>query len=267
VRAIALGVMHWTWGEYEFVWRELDAEQRLGVGLATDQLILDGVRSIRSWSRVAQGIGWLQRVAVPAAGPEAAHRFELSEDEQQVLGAVNGRSSVEQICSVSFLSSFETCRLLWALQLLGLVRWTESGETAGVDQQALADAEVLDLESVVERFNQMFNRVYVFLRGRLGDEADAFMDEVMREVAEHYPALFEGVELRHYGRADFEQMLANVAELPLDERRRLMLAGLNEVVYAILLAVKRTRGTQEEAVVSGLIKEGFRRLGSEAGAG
>jgi hypothetical protein len=40
-----------------------------------------------------------------------------------------------------------------------------------------------------------------------------------------------------------------------------MLAGLNELVAAIQLGVKEHHGAEEEAVVSGIIKEAYRRLG------
>ena len=86
----------------------------------------------------------------------------------------------------------------------------------------------------------MFSRIYGFLRGRLGDAVDAFMDGCLEEVSRQYGALFDGVDLKHYGRADFEQMLANVADLPAEQRKSLMVSALNELVYVIQLAV-RTR--------------------------
>ena len=90
---------------------------------------------------------------------------------------------------------------------------------------------------------------------------DAFMEEALGRVAGQYGSLFYGVDLKQYGRADYDQLLANVADLPAAERRRLMLAGLNELVASIQLGVKERHGAQEEAVVSGIIKEAYRRLG------
>ena len=77
-----------------------------------------------------------------------------------------------------------------------------------------------------------------------------------------YGALFGGVDLKNYGRADFEQMLANVADLPPEQRKSLMIAALNELVFVIQLAVRTRHGAQEEAVVSGIIKDGLRRMGA-----
>ena len=109
----------------------------------------------------------------------------------------------------------------------------------------------------MERFNQMLSRIYSFLRGRMGEEVDDFMDEALARIAGQYELLFYGVDLKQYGRADYDQMLANVADLPPDERRRLMVAGLNELV-----AVDPARGPQRlgragDAVVSGIIKDGL----------
>jgi hypothetical protein len=41
-----------------------------------------------------------------------------------------------------------------------------------------------------------------------------------------------------------------------------MVAGLNELVFVIQLAIRMNHGAQEEAVISGIIKDGFRRLGA-----
>ena len=56
---------------------------------------------------------------MPTGNTEALLRIELTEEEQEVLAHVNGRATIEQICQVSYLSNLETCRVLWALTVLG----------------------------------------------------------------------------------------------------------------------------------------------------
>jgi hypothetical protein len=146
--------------------------------------------------------------------------------------------------------------------VLGAVRKGQPGEAAARAEKAAEREEELDLEGLVENFNQMLSRIYTFLQGRLGEPVDAFMDEALGRVAGQYGALFYGVDLKQYGRADYDQLLANVADLPPTERRNLMLAGLNELVASIQLGVKEHHEPQEEAVVSGIIKEAYRRLGA-----
>ena len=59
----------------------------------------------------------------------------------------------------------------------------------------------------------------------------------------------EGVELKLYGRADYEQMLTNVAGLPADQRRQLIVAGLNELTFMMQLSVRTRLGADAEGVV------------------
>jgi hypothetical protein len=261
VKEILMDLFTWTRGDYEMLIKEQDPDNLIQLNISTENLILEGIRRCRSWSQVWRGIGDIGTVFVRTEDTDVLYKLELSDEEHEVLAHVNGRSTVEQICEVSYLTNFETCRTLWALRVLRVVRRMADSEP---EAEGLSARErELDLEEIVEKFNQMFSRVYGFLRGRLPEEsaADQFMEGALEEVSRQYGALFDGVDLRHYGRADFEQMLANVADLPAEQRKSLMLSGLNELVFVIQLGVRQHLGKQEEAVVSGIIKDGFRRLG------
>ena len=114
----------------------------------------------------------------------------------------------------------------------------------------------------MERLNQMLSRVYAFLRGRLGDPVDELMAAALSSTSGRYEALFYDVDLKQYGRADYDQMLANVADLPAAERRQLIVAGLKDLLGSVAAGVRASRGSEEEAVVSGIIKDGLRRIGA-----
>jgi Domain of unknown function (DUF4388) len=262
VKEILLDVFTWTTGEYELLMTEPEQDDVIALNMSTEGLILDGIRRTRAWTRIYRGIGGdLESIPMPTGNTDALLRIELTDEEQEILAHVNGRATIEQLCGVSYLSNLETCRVLWALMVLGVVRKGQASEAAAREEGIARSEQELDLESIVERFNQMLSRIYSFLHGRVGEEVDAFMDETLERIAGQYELLFYGVDLKQYGRADYDQLLANVADLPPDERRRLMLAGLNELVASIQLGVRAKLGTQEIAVVSGIIKEAYRKLG------
>ncbi len=262
VRQILLDVFTWTDGEYELVMNEPGAEDVVALQFSTEGLILEGIRRTRAWSRIWRGAGGdLEAVPVPTNNQEMLLKLELTEEEQEVLAHVNGRATVEQICQVSYLSNLETCRVLWALFVLGVLRRGAPGESEKQPEGRAQREQELDIESIIERFNQMLNRIYTFLQGRLGDQVDALMEEALTQIQGQYEALFYGVDLKQYGRADYDQMLANIADLPAGERRRLMLAGLNELVTSIQLSVRQRLGPQEIAVVSGIIKDAYKKFG------
>jgi hypothetical protein len=262
VHDILMELFDWTHGEYELVMKDMDQDQVLSLHIPTETLILEGIRRSRSFSQVIRGIGDIDAVLVPTGSTDVLYKLDLTAEEQEILSHVNGRATVEQICDVSYMSNFETCRILWALKVLGVVRRSGADDTAAVGTSTLQQQRELDLEAIVEKFNQMFSRIYHFLRGRLGEGVDGFMDTCLEEVSRQYAALFAGVDLKQHGRADYEQMLANVADLPPEQRKSLMVTALNELVFVIQLAVRTRHGSQEEAVVSGIIKDGLRRLGS-----
>lgn len=260
VHDILMELFDWTHGEYELVIKDMDPDQVLSLQISTENLILEGIRRSRSFSQVIRGIGDIDAVLVPTGTTEVRYKLDLTAEEQEVLSHVNGLATVEQICDVSYLSNFETCRILWALKVLGVIRRSGAEDVAAVGTSALEQQRELDLEAIVEKFNQMFGRIYHFLRGRLGDGVDGFMETCMEEVSRQYGALFDGVDLKTYGRADYEQMLANVADLPPKQRKALMIAGLNELIGSVQAGVRERLGAEEETVVSGIIKDGFRRL-------
>jgi len=262
VHDIMMELFDWTHGDYELVMKDMDPDQVLSLHISTENLILEGIRRSRSFSQVIRGIGDIDAVLVTTGTTEVLYKLDLTAEEQEILSHVNGRATVEQICDVSYLSNFETCRILWAFKVLGVIRRSGAEDAVAVGDSALKQERELELEAIVEKFNQMFSRIYHFMKGRLGDGVDSFMDSCLEAVSRQYGALFDGVDLKDFGRADYEQMLANVADLPPDQRKSLMIAALNELVFVIQLAVRTRHGAQEEAVVSGIIKDGLRRMGA-----
>ncbi len=262
VKEMLLDVFTWTTGEYELAMSEPGKEEVITLNFSMENLILEGVRRIRSWSRIYRGIGAeFSAVPVPPGNTEVLLKLELSDEEQEVLSHASGRATYEQICQVSYLSNIETCRILWALQVLGVLRREQPGEAARTGEGVAEREREMDVEHVVEKFNQMLGRIYSFLRGRGGDDdVDGFMGEALSRVTTRYATLFYGIDLKQYGRADYEQMLANVADLPPKQRKALMIAGLNELIGSVQAGVREHHGPEEEAVVSGIIKDGFRRL-------
>jgi len=262
VRDILLDVFTWSHGEYQLVMNQPGPEDVATLNLPWEGLVLDGIRRTRSWSRVWRALGAIDSAPLPTGNTEVLQKIELSGEESDILAHVNGQATIDQICQASYLPHFETCRLLWAFQVLGLMRRGQAAEAAAQEEDRRELESELDLEDVVERLNQMLSRVYAFLRGRLGEQADELMTKAMESTSGRYEALFYDVDLKQYGRADYDQMLANVADLPAAERRQLIVAGLKDLLGTVQASVRASRGSEEEAVVSGIIKDGLRRIGA-----
>jgi hypothetical protein len=142
VKEILLDVLTWTQGEYELISGEIGFEDVVILSFPMENLILEGIRQTRSWSLVHRGIGDMSSVPVPTDNKEVLGKLRLTDEEQQVLAHVNGRASVEQICQVSHLSNLEACRTLWALLVLGVIRYGQAGAApAGQGREPPPDGE------------------------------------------------------------------------------------------------------------------------------
>ena len=257
-RLMLFDLFNWTSGTYEMSIGDVDESDFVPLNLSSDEVIAQGMRTLRCWSRVFAGIQSLETVFVRVPDVEIWHlKVELQDDEQTVLSRVNGRLTVEQISDLSFGTSFETCRTLWMLSVLGLVQRAGSGDIER--SAALADeaTDRVEVGQIVDRFNRLFERIYAYVDSRPGEGAVKFTERAVAEIVPSFGSLLSGVTLETSGRIDPDLIYTNLQSESLDNRKMLVSSGLSELVYAMQFLIRQNYGTEEEAVVSGFIRDGL----------
>ena len=257
-RLILFELFNWTSGTYEMSLGHVDESEFVPLNLSSDEVIAQGMRKLRCWSRVFAGIQSLETVFVRVPDVETWHlKVELQEDEQTVLSRVNGRLTVEQVSDLSFGSSFETCRTLWMLWVLGLINRAETGDIERSQAQAEEMTDRVEVGQMVDRFNRLLERIYAYVDSRPGQGAPAFCAKAVAEIAPHFGSLFDGVTLEGSGRVDPDRIYTNLKNETLENRKMLVSTGMSELVFAIQFLIRQDYGLQEEAVVSGFIRDGL----------
>jgi hypothetical protein len=257
-RLMLFELFNWTSGTYEMSLGDVDESDFVPLNLSSDEVIAQGMRKLRCWSRVFAGIGSLETVFVRVPEVETWHlKVELQDDEQTVLSRVNGRLTVEQVSDLSFGTSFETCRTLWMLSVLGLIQRAESADIEKSQARADEATDRVEVGQIVDRFNRLFERIYGYVDSRPGEGADAFTNQAVAEIAPHFGNLFKAVDLTTTGRVDPDLIYSNLQSETLDNRKMLVSTGLSELVYAMQFLIRQNYGLQEEAVVSGFIRDGL----------
>jgi hypothetical protein len=144
VRGIVLGLFSWEAGEYDFEPGPLPQEEIIQLGVHTGELIMQGVRQIRSFSLIRRGVGsGHTRYALVPDWRSRSEGIVLTDGENLLLECLDrGARTVEKLCEDVYLSNFEIYQSLWAFRILGLVeraergRDEEQGRTSGaLDQQ------------------------------------------------------------------------------------------------------------------------------------
>ena len=218
--------------------------------LDSSNVILEGIRRLKDYTRIYASVGPLETVLRPSEQAEGlTHKLSLDEDESQVLSLVNGRLSVEQILVMSYLPNFETLRILFGLLSAGVLDrgGTVESERRGIELE-------YELQEIVDHYNRSFEAVCASLRAKVDDEeALAFTEHVLSEVSKQFPLLFEDVELGTASRVDFDQLLQNLGDKPHEAKKAVLVDGLNELTYGLLLEVGRRFGKAEQETVATMI--------------
>ena len=128
VRAIVLDLFTWTEGECRFFAQAPHGAEDITLDLSLEQLVLGGVRQVRSLKLIECGIGGTRTVL------RLAQRFrrhgdahDLPEGARLVLERLSqSPASAEMLCREVPISNFEICQILWALRLLEIVEPVET---------------------------------------------------------------------------------------------------------------------------------------------
>ena len=169
----------------------------------------------------------------------------LESYEKHILGLVDGERSVLEICQESEIGDNETLKVLYALLSTGILK-VKGKKVRTLDQDFVPEDT---LYAVVNSFNQMYGYIFRYMVREVGPIAENVLEKYVGGLRDSRKAVFGGVKLQKDGTLDGALIERNLNHTPEDQRRPLLVDGLNELLYAELLAVKRTLGTEHEAKI------------------
>ena len=140
VRAIVLGLFRRTETWYRFKEEELGQKESITLDLGVPELILEGVRYVKSWRRISKGVGSLESVYQRAAASEKEWlSSQLGDDVREFMDMLATPTSLADICTHATLADFEACRYLWAFRALGWIDVIDvAAQTAAAENVAVA---------------------------------------------------------------------------------------------------------------------------------
>jgi Domain of unknown function (DUF4388) len=242
VREIAFSMFRWSEGQFHFEESEQPARERITVDLDVTAIVLEGMRSLDAggWVGARHPEGHL--VLEPG---EAPREGLLLPYEEHVHRLVDGERSVIEICHESEIGDNETLKLLYAFLATGIVR-AKGRKVQALDQDFVPADTTYD---VLESFNRMYRFVLAYLVKEVGPIAESVLAKYLSTIRESRADVLQGVALRPDGSLEEAVLERNVGRLPEERRRDALVGALNELLYAELLAVKRTLGAEHESAI------------------
>jgi hypothetical protein len=247
VSAIVLNAMSYRSGSYTIEFTSEFPSEIVGLPLATERLILDGVRHIEYWSLIWRGLARLDRMLELVPGADMrAYNLELGDDENLILSLLTEPQTIGQLCARSYLTNFVTCRTLWGLLAVNLVR-----DAAGEEQfekRAAAESEY-ELEELVERYNGLFQTIFGKVFQRIGDHIYDFMDRVLTHMSPDTMPYLSGMSLVNEARIDFDQLFNNLISSGSQDHAAVVQNVLNELLYGWIFEIKTEFGPEAEGEI------------------
>ena len=247
VKEIVYTVFQWDEGQFHFEESTLPEKERITVDLDIQDLILAGLRRVdaggRLQSRYPETDSVLERALPDVPSP-------LEPYETHVLRLIDGERSVLDICRESEIGDNETMKVLYALVATGVAR-VKGKKVVTLDQDFVP---VDTIYSVLDSFNQMYSHIFKYMVREVGPIAENVLEKYLGTLRDGRKDVFGGVKLQKDGTLDVAVVERNLSKFPEEQRRSLLVDGLNELLYAELLAIKRTLGAEHEAAIVKALK-------------
>jgi hypothetical protein len=248
VQEVVYSLFQWEDGQFDFEASSLPEKERITVDLDIMDLILAGIRKVDAsgpvQGRYPEGHLVLERVT-----GETPRGLELY--ESHVLNLVDGERSVLEVCRDSEIGDNETLKVLYALLATAILR-VKGKKVHTLDQDFVPEDTIW---SVLNSFNQMYGHIFRYMVREVGPIAENVLEKYMGALREQRKDVFAGVKLQKDGTLDAALLERNLNRFPEEERRGRLVDGLNELLYAELLAVKRTLGSDHEANIIKALRE------------
>jgi hypothetical protein len=242
-----LNAMSYRTGSYTIEFTTEFPDEIISLPLSTERLVLDGVHHIEYWSLITRGLGRMTRIFEQTAGADTrGYAIELSDDEWHVLNLLAQPGTVEELCARSYLPNFVTCRTLWALLTVDLIRDAESD---AVDERRGAEESEYELAALVERYNSGFQKLFALMFKKIGDHAYDFIDRVVLRVSPETMPYLSGMNLVvNEARVDFDQLLNNLISSGSHDHSGVVHNVLNELLYGWIVEVREFGPEMENEV-------------------
>ncbi len=130
IEAIVWSLFYWQDGRVTFSIGDPGGGGRVAVQLPMRQVVLGGIKRAPNARALVARLGRRETVYVPDFETEQLIDLALDDDEHRLLRMVDGRRTLYEICDQGPLSAADNAKLLYAFQILRLIRRASVGENA-----------------------------------------------------------------------------------------------------------------------------------------
>lgn len=176
----------------------------------------------------------------------------LDPHERYLLRALETPRSLRELCAGGDLPAEDCRRAAAAFLVLGLAA---PAQARGRNARPAAELSLTDLDRLISAFNEKCACVHRYLTKELGPVALSILDKAVDEIRGRLDPAVQGLVLRPDGRFELRSALRLNVNVSTEDARRAFLRGLDEIIAAEVLAVRRNLGGGSEGDLVRLLEK------------
>jgi hypothetical protein len=217
--------------------------------MSTANLVLEGVRRIDRWTRIRRGVGGLgQQYMLAADSASTMGDVALAKHEVDLIAALDGVMTLEEICAAAHQSDFKVCRAVWGLWSAGLLDRVPQDAAPARKDKTEPHAERMRGAAVgreIDGFNELHRFLFELVSYELRERAPDFFEKAFSRALGEEPMLFEGVSVDAAGELDTFALRRNIVAREIAR----YLAGLDRLLDIEAELAREVLGERKAAII------------------
>lgn len=178
-------------------------------------------------------------------------RRRLDPMEAYVLGLIDGQKTTAELKDLSELGPRATEKILQTFSCLDLLETRDHKSDSG----QMGRLTPREIKNLLEILNLKSMAVFKYISKEIGPVAQTVLEKHFQDAKSDLPPLFQPLRLLPEGRLDIQPLLKKQAILTNKDAQTELLQGMNEILSAEILAVRKTLGSRSISTLIEILKK------------
>lgn len=235
-------VFDWAKAEYYFDTAYIPPESDILLSIDSPEFILQGVRQMENFILIQSHLPSEDK-QIQLLLAEHDKQPKLEPPEKYLLQIIKKHKKLKEVYSLSELGKKESRKIIYGFLSAGIVGlFKQSGKSPST--QDFSQAEI---RRISENFHAKCVYIFKYLSKEAGPVAANVLEKCLEDIKPYLPSSFQNISLGPDGRV--EVFLPLKTSFLFDDIgfKQIFLRGLNEILAAEVLAVKKTLGNGHES--------------------
>jgi len=237
-------VFDWEGAEYFFAPDKPIQKHEILIRFPTPDLILQGVRQMTNETLI-QSLFPEDNKSVEILHSEVAGQTRLNPPEEYVLSLIESQKVMRSIYAISELGKMETQKIMLSFFSLGMIGFPVK-KKSGHTSQEISKTEIF---GIMDAFNEKCSYIFKYISKEIGPVALNILEKCIEDTKPLLSPILAKARLAPDGKIETNTVIKGGIALSGEEIKAQLLPGLNEILVALVLAVKKTLGNEHEAIL------------------